>query len=79
MLLHEKIRDAYVHPQFIADVIKPLQIEQVMDQEVRRLVIRACIIYFCCQQHKLFGKEFRWISSAPYVNQLPFSNHVTVS
>lgn len=34
MLLHEKIRDAYVHPQFIADVIKPLQIEQIMDQEV---------------------------------------------
>ncbi|XP_068718245.1 ATP-binding cassette sub-family E member 1-like [Montipora capricornis] len=37
MLLHEKIRDAYVHPQFIADVIKPLQIEQVMDQEVQNL------------------------------------------
>ena len=36
MLLHEKIRDAYVHPQFIADVIKPLQIEQIMDQEVCR-------------------------------------------
>ena len=34
MLLHDKIRDAYVHPQFIADVIKPLQIEQIMDQEV---------------------------------------------
>lgn len=37
MLLHEKIRDAYVHPQFIADVIKPLQIEQIMDQEVQNL------------------------------------------
>jgi len=37
MLLHEKIRDAYVHPQFIADVIKPLQIEQIMDQEVSRV------------------------------------------
>lgn len=36
-LLHEKIRDAYVHPQFIADVIKPLQIEQIMDQEVQNL------------------------------------------
>ncbi|KAL9973783.1 hypothetical protein ACROYT_G020285 [Oculina patagonica] len=37
MLLHEKIRDAYVHPQFISDVIKPLQIEQIMDQEVQNL------------------------------------------
>lgn len=37
MLLHEKIRDAYVHPQFIADVIKPLQIEPIMDQEVQNL------------------------------------------
>ena len=37
MLLHEKIRDAYVHPQFIADVMKPLHIEQIMDQEVSRV------------------------------------------
>ena len=37
-LLHEKIRDAYIHPQFITDVIKPLQIEQLYDQEVRCLL-----------------------------------------
>ena len=37
VLLHEKIRDSYVHPQFIADVIKPLQIEPIMDQEVGRV------------------------------------------
>ena len=37
MLLHGKIRDAYIHPQFITDVIKPLQIERVMDQEVQNL------------------------------------------
>ena len=24
-LLHEKIRDAYVHPQFVADVMRPLK------------------------------------------------------
>lgn len=36
-LLHEKIRDSYVHPQFIADVIKPLQIDNIMDQEVQNL------------------------------------------
>lgn len=36
-LLHEKIRDAYVHPQFIADVMKPMKIEDIMDQEVQNL------------------------------------------
>lgn len=36
-LLHEKIRDAYVHPQFIADVMKPMKIEEIIDQEVQNL------------------------------------------
>ncbi len=31
-LLHEKIRDAYVHPQFVTDVIRPMKIEDIMDQ-----------------------------------------------
>lgn len=36
-LLHEKIHDAYIHPQFVTDVIKPLQVDYVMDQEVINL------------------------------------------
>lgn len=36
-LLHQKIRDAYTHPQFVSDVMKPLLIEQLMDQEVVNL------------------------------------------
>lgn len=36
-LLHEKIRDAYVHPQFISDVLKPMKIEEIMDQDVQNL------------------------------------------
>ncbi|ESO11885.1 hypothetical protein HELRODRAFT_71728, partial [Helobdella robusta] len=36
-LLHDKIRDAYIHPQFITDVIKPMQVEQLYDQEVLNL------------------------------------------
>jgi len=36
-LLHKKIREAYTHPQFISDVMKPLLIEQLMDQEVQNL------------------------------------------
>lgn len=36
-LLHQKIRDSYTHPQFVSDVMKPLLIEQLMDQEVVNL------------------------------------------
>jgi ATP-binding cassette subfamily E protein 1 len=36
-LLHQKIRDSYMHPQFNSDVMKPLQIEALMDQEVINL------------------------------------------
>ena len=36
-LLHDKVRDAYTHPQFVADVMKPLRIEDIIDQEVQNL------------------------------------------
>merc|ERR1719290_864645 len=36
-LLHDRIRDAYIHPQFVADVMKPLMIEDIIDQEVQNL------------------------------------------
>eukprot|EP01006_Ploeotia_vitrea_P047479 TRINITY_DN67133_c3_g1_i1.p1 TRINITY_DN67133_c3_g1~~TRINITY_DN67133_c3_g1_i1.p1 ORF type:complete len:685 (+),score=390.68 TRINITY_DN67133_c3_g1_i1:68-2056(+) len=36
-LLHKKIRQSYVHPQFVTDVMKPLNIEELMDQEVKTL------------------------------------------
>ncbi|BBN18755.1 ATP-binding cassette, sub-family E, member 1 [Marchantia polymorpha subsp. ruderalis] len=36
-LLHQRIRDSYMHPQFNTDVMKPLQIESLMDQEVVNL------------------------------------------
>lgn len=36
-LLHNKIRDAYIHPQFVTDVLKPLQMEELFDQEVTHL------------------------------------------
>ncbi len=36
-LFHSKIQDTYMHPQFITDVIKPLQMEHIMDQEVLNL------------------------------------------
>ncbi|KAF2577369.1 hypothetical protein F2Q68_00002929 [Brassica cretica] len=36
-LLHDRIRDAYTHPRFMSDVMKPLQIEELLDQAVNKL------------------------------------------
>ena len=36
-LLHTKIRTMYQHPQFTADVMRPLNIEDIIDQEVKNL------------------------------------------
>merc|ERR1739838_12858 len=36
-LMHDKIRDSYTHPQFVTDVMKPLQIESIIDQDVQNL------------------------------------------
>jgi len=36
-LLQKKIPDSYRHPQFVTDVVKPLNIEQIMDNEVQNL------------------------------------------
>jgi ATP-binding cassette subfamily E protein 1 len=37
MLLMNKIRDAFIHPQFQSDVVKPMLIEAIKDQEVQHL------------------------------------------
>lgn len=37
MMLHEKIRDMICHPQFQAEVVRPLCIDNIMDQEVIKL------------------------------------------
>jgi len=36
-LLHKKIRDTYIHPQFNTDVMKPLNMDDLLDQEVLNL------------------------------------------
>lgn len=36
-LLHAKIRGTYMHPQFDADVMKPMMIEPIIDQMVKNL------------------------------------------
>lgn len=37
MLLQKKIKDTYMHPQFMTDVTKPLSIEPIIDQMVQNL------------------------------------------
>lgn len=36
-LLHSRIKDTYLHPQFQSDVVKPLNIEELYDNEVTTL------------------------------------------
>lgn len=36
-LLHKRIRDTYLHPQFQADVVKPLSIDSLYDNDVQTL------------------------------------------
>jgi ATP-binding cassette subfamily E protein 1 len=36
-LLHKKIRESYIHPQFISDVMRPLSMEPIMDNGVQDL------------------------------------------
>lgn len=36
-LLHKKIRDAYIHPQFISDVMKPMVIDPIIDNDIQTL------------------------------------------
>lgn len=36
-LFYKKIRDAYLHPQFQSDVVKPMKIESLLDQDVKTL------------------------------------------
>lgn len=36
-LLHKRVRDSYVHPQFVSDVMKPLMIDNIIDNGVQNL------------------------------------------
>ncbi len=36
-LLHSKVRDAYLHPQFVSDVTRPLRIDSLIDLSVKNL------------------------------------------
>ena len=63
-LLHSKIRESYIHPQFISDVIKPLLVDAVMDQEVLNLSggeLQRVALTLCLGQVRLMSL-FRGVS-----------------
>ncbi|KAI6652902.1 ATP-binding cassette sub-family E member 1-like [Oopsacas minuta] len=75
-LFHSKIRDAYIHPQFISDVIKPLNMENLYDQsvkhlsggELQRVAITLCLgkpadIYLIDEPSAYLDSEQRLIAS----------------
>lgn len=75
-LLHSKIRDSYMHPQFNTDVMKPLRIEELLDQEVmnlsggelQRVAIALCLgkpadIYLIDEPSAYLDSEQRIIAS----------------
>ncbi|KAL4184436.1 hypothetical protein AMTRI_Chr10g225580 [Amborella trichopoda] len=75
-LLHQKIQDSYMHPQFMTDVMKPLQIEQLMNQEVvnlsggelQRVALRLCLgkpadIYLIDEPSAYLDSEQRIVAS----------------
>ncbi|KAK6129883.1 hypothetical protein DH2020_036354 [Rehmannia glutinosa] len=75
-LLHSKIRDSYLHPQFVSDVMKPLLIEDLMDQEVvnlsggelQRVAVTLCLgkpadIYLIDEPSAYLDSEQRIIAS----------------
>lgn len=46
-LIMARIRDAAIHPQFNTDVLKPLQIENLMDQDVNYAFLRLSPLFSC--------------------------------
>jgi ATP-binding cassette subfamily E protein 1 len=36
-LLHKKIRDMYINPQFVSDVMRPMSMDAIMDNGVQEL------------------------------------------
>jgi ATP-binding cassette subfamily E protein 1 len=75
-LFHKKIRESYMHPQFTSDVMKPLQMEQLMDHDVmtlsggelQRVALCLCLgkVFFLVLPN--FVYEFYKIECADFIN-----------
>ena len=58
MLLLKQIKNAFMHPQFQTDVLKPMNLENIMDQEVKTLsggeLQRFAIAMSCIQKADVY-------------------------
>ena len=75
-LLHKKIREAYIHPQFVSDVMKPMNMDDIIDNvvqnlsggELQRVAIVLCLgtpadIYLLDEPSAYLDSEQRIITS----------------
>ncbi len=82
-LLHTKIRDSYVHPQFITDVMKPLHIDGIIDQEVlnlsggelQRVALTICLGQVCYHSFVIHLILFLPLPAPSPLLSLPLSFH----
>lgn len=58
-LLHKRIRDSYLHPQFNTDVMKPLNIEALMDQQARSHPPWLEVLVVCLGESVRAGQRIR--------------------
>ena len=70
-LLHKKIRDMYIHPQFVSDVMRPMSMDAIIDNGVQNLSGTACMhaVYMdgaCC----IYGwcMLYIWMVHAVYMD-----------
>ena len=63
-LLHSKIRDMYMHPQFVTDVMKPMMMEAIIDNDVSNLhsTLARDAVCVCAKsfEKKYTGSEPVW-------------------
>ena len=50
-LLHKRCRDSYVHPQFVSDVMKPLNMDAIIDNGVQNLSGGKSMVIVTLQSH----------------------------
>ncbi len=68
-LLHKRIRDTCLHPQFNSDVMKPLNIESLLDQEVSDLFMPLAIPARCipASTHRTGQIQNFWASAVSFL------------
>ncbi|XP_003367607.1 putative ABC transporter, ATP-binding protein [Trichinella spiralis] len=90
-LLRSKIPDTFVHPQFVAEVLKPLNIEDILDQDVQnlsggelqRVALVLCLgksadVYLIDEPHILNAKKTAFIVEHDFIMATYLADRVIV-